>query len=161
MVAQERREGFMLNRSAAPAPESSVGADAVGRSRRDAALANAPSRAAMEASRAALADSLDQSIIRQRSGIAPTQRVGGRVFILRDGKWIDFRHTDSLRTVRVQPFSAAYVTLLKALPELVQPAQLGAGVLVAGRRVSIEIGEGGLDTWGRGEMEKVVREFRN
>lgn len=91
----------------------------------------------------------------------PTQRVGGRLFIQRDGAWADLRHTDSLRTVRVEPFSTAYFALLHALPELVEPAKLGPTVLVAGRRVSVKIEAGGVTDWRPGELARIVREFRN
>ena len=69
-------------------------------------------------------------------------------------------HGDSLRVVTVAPFSPAYFALLRALPELVQPAALQPAVLVAGRRVSVKIQEGGLEEWGDGEITRLVREFR-
>ena len=88
------------------------------------------------------------------------RRVGGRVFALRDGVWTDIGHGDSLRIIAVAPFSDAYFALLRALPELVQPATLQPVVLVAGRRVSIKIEASGRTTWAEGELEQLVREFR-
>src|SRR5882762_9348855 len=44
---------------------------------------------------------------RAHSGINPTQRVGGRLFIIRDGTWTDLGHGDSLRVVTIAPYSDA------------------------------------------------------
>lgn len=89
-----------------------------------------------------------------------TQRVGGRMFVLRAGVWTDIAHSDSLRVVAVAPFSDAYFALLRAVPELVPPATLQPAVLVAGRHASIKIEAGGKTTWTEGELERLVREFR-
>ena len=97
---------------------------------------------------------------RAHSGINPTQRVGGRLFIMRDSTWTDLGHGDSLRVVSIAPYSEAYFALLKALPDLREAAALEPAVLVAGRRASIKIGEGGKTRWGAGELERLVREFR-
>ena len=97
---------------------------------------------------------------RARSGVNPTQRVGGRLFIWRDSTWTDLSHGDSLRVVTVAPFSDAYVALLRAMPELVPVAGLEPAVLVAGRRASIKIEAGGKERWTAGELERLVAEFR-
>ena len=97
--------------------------------------------------------------IRAHSGINPTQRVGGRLFIMRDSTWTDLGHGDSLRVVSIAPYSAAYFALLKALPDLREAAALER-VLVAGRRASIKIDAHGKTRWNPGELERLVREFR-
>ena len=78
----------------------------------------------------------------------------------RDSTWTDIAHGDSLRVVSVAAFSDAYFALLRALPELVQPATLEPAVLVAGRRVSIKIVAGGKTSWADGELAALVRDFR-
>ena len=65
-----------------------------------------------------------------------------------------------MRVVTVAPFSPAYFALLRALPELVQPAALQPAVLVAGRRVSVKIQEGGLESWREGELAELAKQFR-
>src|SRR5436190_1047556 len=97
---------------------------------------------------------------RARSGINPTQRVGGRLFILRDSTWTDLGHGDSLRVVSIAPYSDAYFAVLAALPDLREVAALEPTVLMAGKRVSIKIAEGGKTRWNPGELERLVREFR-
>jgi hypothetical protein len=89
-----------------------------------------------------------------------TQRVGGRMFVLRDSIWTDLRHAESARIVTVAPYSDAYFALLRALPELVRAAALEPAVVVAGGGVSIKIGGGGKSAWGTGELEDLVRKFR-
>ncbi|MGH7698980.1 MAG: hypothetical protein ACREMJ_00450, partial [Gemmatimonadales bacterium] len=160
MVAQRRIEEQSLRMLAAPAPEAAVGAGAVERARRDAAFSGAVQLESIIVTGAALADSIAADAPRARSGVNPTQRVAGRLYILREGAWTDMRHADSIRTVHVEPFSAAYLALLRALPELVEPAALGDTVVVAGRRVSIKIGAGGKATWATGELARLVRDFR-
>ena len=120
-------------------------------------------RAARESKAASVAVAADAAemdhLVRARSGIAPTRRIGGRLFILRDNVWTDLRHADSLRLVTVAPYSRAYFELLRALPEIVGPAGLDR-VVVAGARVSLKIEPGGKSTWSEGELVQVVRRFR-
>lgn len=92
---------------------------------------------------------------------ARSQRVGGRLFVWRDSAWVDAARTDSLPVIRVAAFSDAYFALLRALPELKQPAALEPTVLVAGRRVSIKIEAGGTTVWAAGELAALVRDFRS
>ena len=99
-------------------------------------------------------------IRRARSGINPTQRAGGRLFIMRDSTWTDLGHRDSLHVVTIAPYSSAYFALLTALPDLRDAAALEPAVLVAGRHVSIKIVAGGKTQWTPGELERLVREFR-
>ena len=159
-MAQRQREDRLLLPGATPAPAAATGEAAVGRSRREDNFAQARALSTVTIDGAMLADSIAAEGPRPRSGINPTRRLGGRLFILRDGGWTDLRHADSLRTVRVEPFSAAYFAVLRALPELVEPAELGM-VLVAGKRVSVRIEPGGQTQWQAGELERVVREFRS
>ena len=104
-------------------------------------------------------DELDDRL-RARSGINPTRRVGGRLFILRDSVWTDLAARDSLRTVTIAPFSDAYFALLRSLPELTAAVSLTPGVLVAGRLVNVKIAAGGVEFWHAGELERIVGEFR-
>ena len=140
-------------------PRDQAGAPAVAQAQEQSAMRGALSvQAITVTSGAARADSTwNQAAASGRT----IQRVGARVFERRDSVWTDLRHGDSLRVVTVAPFSDAYFALLRALPELVQPAALAPAVLVAGARVSIKIQEGGRSSWGAGELEGLVREFRS
>jgi Ca-activated chloride channel family protein len=150
-IAQRAAEERMLN-APAPAPAASTGAGAVAKSRRDAAQLQAVT---VEAD----AGMLDE-MTRGRAGIAPTKRVGGRLFILRDSVWTDLGYKDGQRVVKVAPFSEAYFALLRALPELTKAATLGGKVLVAGSGVSVEIAPEGLDSWAPGQLAALVGDFR-
>jgi len=141
----------------APAPQDQAGADAVRRSEAAHKMASSVNLEAVVATGSAAADSV---VVRERGTMRRTQRVGGRVFAWRDGVWSDLAHGDSARVVSVAAFSDAYFALLRALPELVQPATLEPAVLVAGRRVSVKIETGGKTTWKEGELERLVRDFR-
>jgi Ca-activated chloride channel family protein len=143
----------------APAPADQAGSQYVGRAERDRSMANAAQLEAVVVTAAPQKSQIDE-VLRARSGISPTQRVGGRLFILRDSTWTDLSHGDSLRVVTVLPYSDAYFALLKALPDLREVAALEPAVLVAGRHASIKIGIGGKTQWDPGELERLVREFR-
>src|SRR5207249_10294915 len=138
-------------------PRDQAGVGAVQQSQRERRLANSYNLDAVVVTAAPLADSL-AAAPGDRAG--RSRRVGGRLFVWRDSAWTDIAHGDSLRVVRVAAFSDAYFALLRALPELAQPAALEPAVLVAGRRVSIKIEAGGQTTWTDGELERLVREFR-
>jgi hypothetical protein len=158
MVVRRQFEDRVRAEPAAPRPDQ-AGAGAVTRSAREKEMANAPTLAA------ATAGSVDASelddVRRARSGINPTQRVGGRLFIWRDSTWTDLGHGDSLRVVTVAPYSEAYFALLRAMPDLGQAAALEPAVLVAGRRASIKIQAGGKTAWRPGELDALVRDFRS
>jgi len=144
----------------AAAPADQAGAGWVARSAREKEMANAPSLSAITVTAAADSTAFDE-VLRARSGINPTQRVGGRLFIWRDSTWTDVSHGDSLRVVNVAPYSEAYFALLRAMPDLGQVAALEPAVLVAGRRASIKIEAGGKTAWRAGELDALVRDFRS
>jgi Ca-activated chloride channel family protein len=147
VVAAGRLEEAVRNRAAAPAAQTGAGAVAASSFQaRGAEVAVAADAAVLERD------------LRARSGIAPTQRAGARLFVLRDSVWTDLRHAQQ-RTVTIAPYSRAYFDLLRALPELTDAARLDR-VLVAGRQISIKIEAGGKTVWQDGELARIVREFR-
>jgi len=159
-VARERAEEQIMAQPIVPRDQA--GATAVAKSASDARMANATvltDGVVVTASPAAA----DEIVLRggRPREIAPTQRVGARLFVRRDSTWTDLRHSDSLRIVTVAPFSDAYFALLRALPELVQAAALEPSVLVAGRGLSVKIEASGKTTWAAGELARVVRDFRS
>jgi Ca-activated chloride channel homolog len=158
-VALRQRAADSLMHAPAAAPADQAGAGYVGRAARERSMADAVRLEEVVVTGTAHASGLDE-MRRARSGINPTQRIGGRLFILRDSTWTDLGHGDSLRVVSIAPYSDAYFALLKALPDLREPAALEPAVLVAGRRASIKIGSGGKTQWNPGELERLVRDFR-
>jgi len=147
LVANRDREFRQMQM---PAPAAQSGAEAVGRARREDLAAKVLSLDAVTVT----------SNSYERSAAAPTKRVGGRMFMLRDSTWTDLRHADTARVVTVSPFSDAYFALLRALPELVRTASLEPAVLVAGGKISVKIGSGGKTEWRAGELEDLVKKFR-
>ncbi len=158
-VALRQEAQNRLMQAPPPAPATQAGAVSVGRAAREKSLADAAYLDGVVVTGTVNASDLDE-IRRARSGINPTQRIGGRLFILRDSTWTDLGHGDSLRVVSIAPYSDAYFALLKALPDLREAAALEPAVLVAGRHASIKIAEGGKTRWNPGELERLVREFR-
>lgn len=154
-VALRRAEEDRLMRAPAAAPANQAGTSAVAQASREKSMRDAASVAGLEAVVVTGSDGT-----RALSGINPTQRVGGRLFIMRDSTWTDLSHGDSIHVVSIAPYSEAYFALLRALPDLREAAALEPAVLVAGKRASIKIGAGGKTRWNAGELERLVREFR-
>src|SRR3989441_6537136 len=159
IVALRQRAADSVMRAPPAAPADQAGAGSVGRAARERSMADAVRLEEVVVTGTVNASTLDE-MRRARSGINPTQRVGGRLFIMRDSTWTDLGHGDSLRVVSIAPYSEAYFALLKALPDLREAAALEPAVLVAGRRASIKIEAGGKTRWNPGELERLVRDFR-
>jgi len=161
-VALRREAENRQMQAPAAAPADQAGANAVGRAAQERSMRETVHLDAIVVNGSQAGDERDKSGFgqpRARSGINPTQRVGGRLFIMRDSTWTDLSHGDSLRVVSIAPYSEAYFALLKVLPDLREAAAL-EHVLVAGRRASIKIEVGGKTQWNPGELERLVREFR-
>ena len=158
-VAMRRQAEDRVMQAPAAAPVDQAGAGYIGRAEQERSMADAARLDAVAVAKTANASAFDE-IRRARSGINPTQRAGGRLFIMRDSTWTDLGHADSLHVVSIAPYSSAYFALLTALPDLREAAALEPAVLVAGRHVSIKIVSGGKTQWTPGELERLVREFR-
>ncbi|PYO90422.1 MAG: hypothetical protein DMD66_02750 [Gemmatimonadetes bacterium] len=158
-IALRQRAEDRVMQAPAAAPADQAGAASVGRAAREKSMADAVYLESVTVTGTMNMTELDE-MRRARSGINPTQRIGGRLFIMRAGTWTDLGHGDSLRVVSIAPYSDAYFALLKALPDLREAAALEPAVLVAGRHASIKIGAGGKTAFNPGELERLVREFR-
>jgi Ca-activated chloride channel family protein len=156
VVARREAENRVMN-AAPAAPRDQAGAGAVSQSAQEKSMRDVTR---LDAITITASEEDVGALRRARSGVNPTQRVGGRLFIWRDSTWTDLSHGDSLRVVVIAPYSDAYFALLRALPELTASAALEPAVLVAGRRASIKIEGSGTTRWTPGELERLVREFR-
>lgn len=74
------------------------------------------------------------------------RRSGNKLFAMRDSVWTDTGFKDSMRRVKVRPYSVAYFRILELLPELREPLSLGDRVVVAGRSIAIEIAPTGVES---------------
>ena len=149
------RPGMLRDRAAAPvaapAPAMASGKGAV--------VAAEQARANREAKTMAALNAAELDVTRRANG--PTTRaVAGRVFIMKDGLWTDLWHADSLRVVRVAPFSDAYFALLDRLPELKPYWSEMDRVLVSGKHVSIALDPQGDRTLGQTDLDRLARDFR-
>jgi Ca-activated chloride channel family protein len=144
--------------SNAAAVGASVAGEAAVRSAERARMnREARSTADIEQAQKAFADaSRDEGVRRDGS----SRSVAGRHF-RKDGEvWKDVAHTNTLRVVTIEPFSAAYFALLRRLPELEPYFKEMPDVLVAGKRVSIQVSSGGLKTMADAELLRITGEFR-
>ena len=157
--------GMLANRREGPVPTS---APAIGAQTGAAAFDAAKSSASMSGS-ANLAEA--EQAVRQRSAqlgerresrdgaAGELKRGGGRMFTMRAGVWTDVNHADSLRVTTIAPFSRAYFELVAARPALREALAVGTPVLLAGKRVSLKVADGGTATWTAGAMTRFLQEF--
>jgi len=143
----------------APAAAQQTGRTAFARAQASAAMSGAGDLATADRIAGARMAELAAAAPRGAVSVA-VRRVGGRVFVQREGVWTDAAHQDSLHVTRVAAFSDAYFALVRALPELAPYLGVGDEVVVAGRRASVRFGTGGVTAWQPGELEALVRSFR-
>jgi Ca-activated chloride channel family protein len=87
------------------------------------------------------------------------QQIGDRAFVLRQGRWTDTRHRDSVRRVTVRPFSPAYFSLIERVPELKAMFALGDRVTIGARSVSIVVDDAGVEQLSVAELNAIVRDW--
>src|SRR5207237_8377488 len=75
---------------------------------------------------------------------AGVRRAGNVTFVLSDGVWTDVRYKKTGQVLRVKPFSDAYFKVLELEPDLREPFSVGERVIVAGRRMAIEVAPRGV-----------------
>jgi Ca-activated chloride channel family protein len=87
-------------------------------------------------------------------GRGATRRAGNRIFVLRDGVWVDagFRDGNGVQIVKVKAFSEAYFKVLDLFPELRVAFALGDRVLAAGHRIAVQTGDDGLERLGAADL---------
>lgn len=144
----------------APVPSAQTGADAFGRARISARMGKAASLAG--ADRAAEAAGLARRVGagNPEPPASRTVTVGGRMFVPRDDRWIDAGRRDGVPTIEIAAHSEAYFAPVRALPQLKPYLSLGDDVTVAGLRRNLAIGRAGVERWGPGELQAIVRAFR-
>jgi len=104
----------------------------------------------------------EREILADLGGLSDTRAQGGRVFVQKAGVWTDAAQTTQ-RVIRVQAFSTAYFQLVRALPELeavLRDGATGDEVLVAGARVSVQVGAEGPTSMTAAELRQLVADFR-
>ncbi len=86
--------------------------------------------------------------------------VGGRVFSLDAGVWKDVAYAEGSPLVKVKAYSRAYFALLKHLPELAPVLKRASEVIVAGREVSVQVGDDGVSDLDAAALARLVKRFR-
>ncbi|HEX6309922.1 MAG TPA: VIT and VWA domain-containing protein [Longimicrobiales bacterium] len=143
--------------NAPPPPAAVSGQAAVGRAEQARRSREVASMADMQAAQAFAS----KSVALEAIAVTGAGRViAGRTFVQRDGMWRDTRHTDRHRTVEVAAYSDAYFALIAALPEIGLVLREVDSALVAGRGVSVSVGEKGATALSDAELKRIVAEFR-
>jgi hypothetical protein len=68
-------------------------------------------------------------------------------------------HRDSLKVTTIAPFSRAWFALIEARPALKSALAAGTPLLLAGRRVSLKVADGGTSEWAPGALDSFLKEF--
>jgi Ca-activated chloride channel homolog len=93
------------------------------------------------------------------AGAVQARNVGGRAFLLQDGRWTDTRYATSARVTKVKAYSKAYFALMDEAPELREMFALGERVLVAGKSAALEIDAAGEEELNGPEMQRLLRDL--
>jgi len=147
-------------RGGAGAAGLQTGQEAFDRAQASAAMAGASNLAAADHAAKARMTEIAVGGVANGAAAREVRRAGGRLFVRTDSGWTDAAQRDSLKVVAVAPYSDAYFALVRALPEIAPCLVVGEDVLVAGRRASVRITGAGRSTWAAGELEALVRAFR-
>jgi len=150
-----RRQALPNMRPGAPVAAPTTGATAVKRASEAKALRDVTSVGKLAAAEAFLAEEV------QTDGDAGSTRVvAGRLFHLENGVWKDAATMEAQEVVKVKAFSEAYFQILDALPEVKLVVGTLSPVIIAGRKVALEVGSEGIEKLEQGRMRDLVTRFR-
>lgn len=113
----------------------------------------------LQAANGAVANRLDEVVVTASGRSGEVKRAGGRLLSRRDGVWTDLAHSDSLKVTTIAPFSHAWFALAEARPALREALAAGSPLILAGRRESLKIADGGLTEWAPGAMDRFLQAF--
>jgi Ca-activated chloride channel family protein len=100
------------------------------------------------------------SLLRGDGTRGPVLTVAGRIFRNTGGEWTDAMYRAGGRTIDIEPFSDAYFSVLRRLPELAPLWTQFDRVLVAGRDVSVRLRAGGQTQLDPRALDRLVEAFR-
>ena len=93
-------------------------------------------------------------------GPKEVRRAGETLFTWRDGAWTDVNQQDSIKAKKaIAPFSVAYFALIKARPSLKAALAVGSPIVLAGKRITLRVADGGAAEWAPGELDHFLQEF--
>jgi Ca-activated chloride channel homolog len=146
-------------------PPAMTGQAAVARAEEARRSREVTSVAQMDAAQAFAAERLELSSViatgnAAKAGVANVRSVAGRTFTLSDGVWRDAGHTPSHRVIEIAAYSDAYFAIIRALPETGLVLRELDHVLIAGREVSLHVGEQGGESLSAAAVRGIVSEFR-
>jgi hypothetical protein len=153
ILALQARGGVAQPPASAPMVANSVGQKAV-----ESAMNDRLRREASSSMQLAAAEEVAARDASRKD--ATTRIVGGRRFRMEGEVWKDTGYRPNTRVVTIEPFSEAYFTVLRSLPELEKYWKDLGSVLVAGQRVSVQVSKGGLTRLSTAELNRLTAEFR-
>lgn len=152
-------DGAMRVLAAPPAAPVS-GQRAVARAEEARRSREVASVAQMDAVQNLASERLDKAVGAAANTAGAQRTSAGRTFWLKDGVWVDAAHRADRRIIDVAAYSDAYFALIRALPEVELVLRDLDRVLVAGRSVSVRVGEDGAKELTAAELKRLVAAFR-
>ncbi|MGH7449491.1 MAG: hypothetical protein ACRELT_18090, partial [Longimicrobiales bacterium] len=150
--------------AAAPPPAAVSGRAAVARAEEARRSREVASVAQMDAAQAFATErlALDAIVVAgaASNGAAASRVIAGRTFMRKGNVWEDAGHTPDHRVVEIEAYSDAYFALIRALPEAGFVLREVDEALIAGRTVSLRVGEKGVKSLSDAEMRRLVAAFR-
>jgi Ca-activated chloride channel family protein len=105
------------------------------------------------------ADAASGELASGNGGAGTVRRVAARLFVQRDGVWVDAGYREGMRIVKIKAFSAAYFAVIDRLPELRPALAVGDRAIIAGRSAAIEVGEEGAERLDERELDRLAQDW--
>ncbi len=145
--------------AAAAAPSARVGQAAVQLAAREQQSRDVRSANELDKAQSAIAAG-DIRLKDEERKDAGARQTAGRQFVRQGAVWQDQVHSKTQRVQAIEQYSPAYFAVLRRLPELELYWKEYDQVLVAGKRVSIQVSKGGAQQLSDAELMRLVTEFR-
>lgn len=89
--------------------------------------------------------------------VATVRNVAGKVFVWRDGRWIDRAFQAGMKTLEIAPYSEAWIRLAQAKPKLKAALALGEGVTVVVGKIAVVVKKGGKSSLSPAELKSLSK----
>ncbi len=89
-----------------------------------------------------------------------TKRLDSKTFLFKNGVWIDSKHSQKKKIIKIKRGSQAYRDLIKAIPGLKASFEIGKHVIVNIGQYSIEIADDGKTKLTDDELKQLINSFK-
>jgi Ca-activated chloride channel homolog len=104
-------------------------------------------------------DSVSQAALQKAVRQIGTRQFAQQSFAQQQGVWVDLRYAPTQRIVKVKAYSPLYFDLVSKLSGLAETLVLGDQMVIAGRKVAIQIGADGAERMADRELAELLNDW--